>query len=197
MTLASVVLALSLSVPRPTSPAAPPPAGAERAASPADVRDQVRAYLGAIHGPVAPEAFRALGPGAEDALAEFARTDESPIRRVRALEALAGLGGARATTVHREVATSSSAPRSVRRAAVRGLGRLAGPTGATRVLTPFLEQDRDPAVRAAAAEALAAQSPADGCARVRARARAEPDASRFRRALTTCERAGATGAPRR
>ncbi len=156
---------------------------------PADVRDQVRALLGAIDRPVPPETFRALGPGAEDALAEFARSDVSPMRRVRALQALAGLGGARAEAVHREVAASSSAQGTVRRTAVRGLGRLTGPDRAVRELSPYLEKDRDPGVRAAAAEALATHAPADGCALVRARARAEPAPARFGRALSLCARA--------
>ncbi len=128
-----------------------------------EVKEQVRALLGAIHGPVSPEAFRALGPGADEALAEVAREEGFPSRRLRALEALAGLGGARAEAVHREV--------------------LASP------------KDRDPVVRAAAAEALAAAAPADACGRIRARAGAEAVPSRFARALTTCERADRAGAP--
>jgi HEAT repeat protein len=153
-----------------------------------DVRDEVRALLGAIHGGVPAERFRALGPGAEEALLEYAREDGPPLRRVRALEALAGLGGARAEEVHREVA-ASSAPRAVRRGAVRGLARLAGPARATTALAPFLERDRDPTVRAAAAEALAAVAPADACARIRSQARAEQAVGRFRRAMALCERA--------
>jgi hypothetical protein len=172
MALAPVLLALALAAT--PSPDAPPE----------EVRAQVIAYLGAIHRPVPPEAFRALGPGAEDVLADVARTDPSPLRRVRALDALAGLGGVRAEQVHREV-LASPASREVRRGAVRGLGRLLG-AGAPATLGPVLERDRDPAVRAAAAEALARAAPTEGCARVRARARVDPEAARFRRALEDC-----------
>src|SRR5512146_2145959 len=124
-------------------------AGASPAAAPSpEVRREVRALLGSIHGPVSPGAFRAIGPGAEEALAEFARGTELPSRRIRALEALAGLGGPRAEAVHREVSASATAPGAVRRAAVRGLGRLLGPAAARAALAPVLEQDRDPGVRA-------------------------------------------------
>jgi HEAT repeat protein len=162
-----------------------------------DVRDEVRALLGAIHGGVPPERFRALGPGAEEALLELAREDGPPLRRVRALEALAGLGGSRAEEVHRDVAASASAPRAVRRGAVRGLARLAGPARATPELAALLERDPDPTVRAAAAEALAAVAPAEACARIRSQARAEPAAGRFRRAMSLCDRSRPSAVPRR
>ena len=193
MPLAPVLLAFALSAPVPP-PAAPQPPDAP----PAEAgRDQVSAYLGAIHEPVSPAAFRALGPGAVDALADFARTDPLPIRRLRALDALAALGGTTAEEVHREVLASPTAPTAVRRGAVRGLARLAGPSGAPAALGPVLERDRDPAVRAAAAEALVRTAPAEGCAKVRARAQAEPDAARFTRALSECDRSGQPGPPRR
>jgi HEAT repeat protein len=183
MALASFVLALAL--------AAAPAPDAPRA----DVRDRVRALLGAIHGPVSPDAFRALGPGAEEALVEFSQDGAAmPSERIRALEALAGLGGARAEGAHRDVARSTSAPRAVRRTAVRGLGQLAG-ARAPAELSGFLEKDPDPTVRAAAAEALAAAAPAEACAKIRARARAEPVPARFQRALAGCDAAGET-APR-
>jgi len=108
---------------------------------------------------------------------------------VRALEALAGLGGARAETVHREVLASPTAPPAVRRGAVRGLARLAGPTGAARVLGPVVEGDRDPGVRATAAEELARTAPAAGCGPIRARAKVDAEGARFRRALAECDRA--------
>jgi HEAT repeat protein len=173
----AVALALSLGAAR-AGAAAPAP----------EVTSEVDALLGAIHGPVSPEAFRALGPGAEDALAAIARSGAMPSKRIRALEALAGLGGPRAEETHRAVA-ASDAPASVRRGAVRGLGRLAGPGRAPGLLAPYLDGDRDPAVRAAAAEALAEAAPAQTCARVRARAQAEGGATRFGRALETCARA--------
>jgi HEAT repeat protein len=183
MPLAPFLLALAV---------AAPPAGD---APPPDVRDEVRALLGSIHGPVSPESFRALGPGAEEALLAFARDDSTmPSARVRALEALAGLGGARAEAAHRDVARSASATSAVRRSAVRGLGRLAGRARAPGELTPFLEADPDPAVRAVAAEALAAAAPAESCPKIRARARAERSPGRFRRALVACGAAGPASA---
>jgi HEAT repeat protein len=155
-----------------------------------EVRREVEELLGSIHGPVAPETFRALGPGVDQVLADVARADGMPSRRIRALEALAALGGPRAEATHRAVA-ASAAPSAVRRGAIRGLGRLSG-AGAPRALAPFLERDRDPAVRAAAAEALAEAAPA-ACGRIRARARAEGNDARFQRALDAC-RTGAGGA---
>jgi hypothetical protein len=176
MALAPLALALALAAqPGPAEPSA-------------EVRSQVRALLGAIHDPVAPGAFLALGAGAEEALLDFARDGRlPPSRRARALEALAGVGGPRAEAVHRELADSTSAPRAVRRSAVRGLGQLAGPARARGALTAYLERDRDPTVRAAAAEALARAAPAEGCDRIRSQARAEAAPARFERALSLCE----------
>src|SRR5512142_2601781 len=111
----ALVLALGVAA-APAAPAGPSP----------EVTSEVDALLGAIHGPVSPEAFRALGPGAEEALAAIARSGAMPSKRIRALEALAGLGGPRAEETHRAVA-ASDAPAAVRRGAVRGLGQLAGP----------------------------------------------------------------------
>jgi hypothetical protein len=161
-----------------------------------EVRDRVRALLGAIHEPVPPETFRALGPGVDEALAEFAlEAAGPPTRRARALETLAALNAPAAEAVHREVAASATAPRSVRRTAVRGLGRLAGPQRAEQELTPYLERDRDPLVRAAAAEALAANAPGpSACGRIRAQAQASTG-SRYARALDLCDR-GAQTEPR-
>jgi hypothetical protein len=190
MTLAPLVLALAVSIPVP--PRAGETASPQTASVPVsaeDARERVSGWLGTIHGAVSPDAFRALGPAGVDALVEFARTDPSPIRRLRALEALAALGGARAEAVHREV-LASDAPSAVRRGAVRGLARLAGPSEASAALAPFLERDRDPAVRAVAAEALARTAPAAGCGPIRARAKVDPEPARFGPALAACDRAG-------
>lgn len=178
MVLLPALLALSLAA-APTATAPPS----------REVRERVLELLGSIHGPVSPDAFRAAGPGAEQVLAEVAGEGGMPSRRIRALEALAGLGGARAEAVHREVSASPTAPSAVRRTAIRGLGHLLGPAAASKALAPVLEGDRDPGVRAAAAEALATAAPAEGCPRIRARARAEPEPSRFGRALEACDRA--------
>jgi hypothetical protein len=180
VTLLAALLALAAAAGDPASGAPPP-----------ELRRQVDALLGSIHGPVAPEVLRALGPGVEEALADAARAEAMPSRRIRALEALASLGGPRAEATHRAVA-ASAAPSAVRRGAIRGLGRLTGTAGAPRALAPFLERDPDPAVRAAAAEALAESAPA-ACPRIRARAQAEGDGDRFQRALSTC--AAAEGGP--
>jgi hypothetical protein len=178
--LAPVALAVALALA--AAPAAETP-----------VREQVVELLGAIHTlPV--DQLRALGPEAITALADIAVSPGSNVRRARALDALAALGGTRAEDAARTVAARTGEPRAVRRAAVRGLGRLAGPDRAGAALAPYLEKDRDPAIRAAAAEALAAHAPAE-CGRVRARARAEKDGARFSAALRTCEQAAPAASP--
>jgi HEAT repeat protein len=178
-----LALLLALAVAQ-AAPAAAP------AASP-EVRGEVAALLGAIERPVSPEAFRRLGPEGEAALAEIALSGELPPRRTRALEVLAALRSARAEEVHRAVADSADAPRTTRRAAVAGLGRLVPPERAAAALSPYLERDRDPRVRAAAAEALSQAAPATACAAVRSQAAKEDEAgaARFRRALAACDRA--------
>lgn len=163
------------------------------AASPAvppDVRAEVAALLGAYERPTSPEAFRRFGPEGEAALADIALSNDLPPRRTRALEVLAGLRSPRAEEVHRAVAGSRDAPRTTRRTAVLGLGRLVAPDRALATLRPLLEHDRDPRVRAAAAEALAASVPAAACGTIRAQAGREDEAgvARFRRALVACER---------
>lgn len=166
-----------------------------RAADPAaggtdDARSRALALLGGIDRQVPAEAFRQLGPEGEAALEDIARSTELPLHRARALEALALVGSARAEPVHRTLATDRDAPRVVRRAAIRGLGRLVGAADAPRELRPFLSEDRDPAIRAAAAESLAAVAPRPSCGAIRAQALREDarDRVRFRRALAACER---------
>jgi HEAT repeat protein len=158
-----------------------------------DVRAEVAALLGRFDRAVSPEAFRRFGAEGEAALVDIALSNDLPPRRARALEVLAALRSPDAEATHRSVA-DSDAPRSVRRAAVLGLGRLLPADRAAAALGPFLERDRDPAVRAAAADALAGAAPAQACAAVRAQARREDAdaAARFRRAVTACER-GAAG----
>jgi HEAT repeat protein len=166
--------------------AAPPPA----AASP-EVRANVSALLNTFDRPVSPGAFAQLGPEAEAALAEIALSDDFAPRRARALEVLSVLKTPRAEEVHRTVAASTDAHSTVRRAAVLGLGRLLPADRAGPELAPFLERDRDPAVRAAAAEALAARAPEQACGAVRAQAAKEvaANAARFRGAIAACDRA--------
>lgn len=176
--------ALLLAVLAAAAPVAP-------AASP-EVRANVSALLNAFDRPVTPEAFAQLGPEGEAALAEVALSNDFAPRRARALEVLSVLKTPRAEEVHRAVAASGDAHWLVRRAAVLGLGRLLPAERAASELGPFLERDRDPAVRAAAAEALAAHAPAQACGAVRAQAARElaGNAARFRSALGACDRAG-------
>lgn len=168
--------------------AAPAPSRA-----PPDVRARARALLGAIDRPVPLDAFRRLGPEGEAALAEIAASGDFPAFRARALEALAALGAPAAGDVHRRLAADAAAPRSVRRAAVRGLGKVLAPERAVDALRPLLETDRDPGVRAAAAEALSAAAPRDACGAIRRQAAREGGAARpsFARALGACARAEA------
>jgi hypothetical protein len=156
-----------------------------------EVRAEVAALLGVIDRPVSPESFRRFGSEGEAALAEIALSRDMPPRRARALEVLAALRSAGAEEVHRAVAASPDAPTTVRRTAVLGLGRLLQRERAPGALRPFLERDRDPRVRAAAAEALALAAPAEACRAVRAQAGREDETgtARFGRALAACEKA--------
>jgi HEAT repeat protein len=161
--------------------------GADAPPSP-EVKAQVEGLLGSIHGPVAPETFRALGPGAEEALAEIALSGDLPVRRARALEALAALRAPRAEEAHRRVLAEAATPRTVRRSAVQGLGALLAPPAALEALRPILERDRDPGLRAAAAQALARAAPGRACAAIRAQVAREPpsERGRFRHAIAAC-----------
>lgn len=154
-----------------------------------ETRARALALLGAFDRPVAAEPLRRLGPEGEAALADIALSDELPVFRARALEALAELRAARAAELHGRLAADARAPATVRRAAVRGMATLAGPRAAVE-LQPLLADDPDPTVRAAAAEALARAAPAEACAAVRRQAAREPAETRagFRRALAACER---------
>jgi HEAT repeat protein len=180
------VLAMLLGLALAASPAA------AAAASP-EVRAEVEALLGVIDRPVSPESFRRFGAEGEAALADIALSNAMPPHRTRALEVLAALRSPRAEEVHRAVAASADAPRTTRRTAVLGLGRLVPRERAAAALRPFLERDGDPRVRAAAAEALADAAPAESCGAVRAQAAREDAAgkARFGRAVAACERARA------
>ncbi len=180
MNLATVLLAVAIAAQAP-APTSTPPSD--------EVRARVRGLLLPIDRPVSPAAIRAVGPGADEALAEIALSRDFPARRARALEVLAALRSPRADEVH-HAAAAAGEPRTVRRAAVRGLGLLVAPSRAATELRPFVEGDRDPAIRAAAAEALALASPAGGCAIVRSQAaREDPDGkARFGRAMAACSR---------
>ncbi len=178
MSIAPVLLAVAL-VAQERAPVSAPPSD--------EVRARVRGLLLPIDRPVSPAAIRAIGPGADEALAEIALSRDFPARRARALEVLASLRSTRAEDVHRAAAAEGE-PRTVRRAAVRGLAVLVPPSRTARELRPFVERDRDPGIRAAAAEALALAAPAGGCEIVRSQAAREgrDGQARFRRALETC-----------
>lgn len=164
----------------------------------AEVHAEVKALLGELDRPTSPDAFRRLGPAGEAALAEIALSSDFAPRRARALEVLAALRSPRAEPVHRAVASSTAAPPAARRAAIRGLAQVLPPAQIAGALRPFLEEERDPRVRAAAAEALAAATPGEACGAIRAQAgREETGAALYGRALATCARAVKAGkAPR-
>jgi hypothetical protein len=190
----ALALALTLSLALLAPPAedgccAPEHARGAAAAPDPGVRERTLALLGAIDRPIRPETWRALGPEAVPVLAEVAASNELPTRRALALEGLAALGGPRAESLHRSLAADAKAPRTVRRAAVRGLGRLVAARELDAALRPVLERDPDRAVRATAAEVLSRRSPSTSCGAIRAQARREGSASApFSRALAACER---------
>jgi HEAT repeats len=175
----TAILAALLVAASPATPAVSP-----------DVRAEVAALLGTLDRAVPAESFRQFGPEGEAALADIALSGDLAPRRARALEVLSALRSPRAEEVHRSVAASADAPATARRAAVAGLARLLAPEQAAQALAPLLEQDGDPRIRAAAAEALAEAAPAQACAAVRAQAvrEAEPGVARFRRAIAACDR---------
>ncbi len=189
MTAALLALALLAAPDAGAAVCAPPPAGGAEACDPA-VREKTLALLGAIDRPIRPETWRALGPEAVPVLEEVAASRALPTRRALALEGLAALGGDRAETLHRSLAGDRKAPRAVRRAAVRGLGRLVAADRLDAALRPVLERDPDRAVRASAAEVLSRRSPATSCAAIRAQARREGDVggALFARPLAACAR---------
>lgn len=178
-----ILVAVLLAAP----PALPCVAG-DGAAPGAAARAHACELLGAIDRPVPASAWRDLGPAADEVLAEIAGSADFAVRRVRALEGLAARGGPVAERVHRALASEPGAAASVRRAAIRGLGRLLPPADLPAPLRPLLERDADVRVRAAAAETLARQAPAASCGWVRSRAAAAPsDAISLERALSACD----------
>ncbi|HSD19548.1 MAG TPA: HEAT repeat domain-containing protein [Anaeromyxobacter sp.] len=189
MTALALSLALALLTPPDAGVCAPPDApDAAAAARDPSVREKTLALLGAIDRPIRTETWRALGPEAVPVLAEVAASDALPTRRALALEGLAALGGDRAESLHRSLAADAKEPRTVRRAAVRGLGRLVGADRVDAALRPVLERDPDRAVRATAADVLSRRSPAASCTAIRAQARREGSGSSlFSRALAACE----------
>jgi hypothetical protein len=178
--IAIATLALILAAP-------PAPAVCVSAEDPA-LRARIEPLLGTIDRPVEPEQWRRLPPEARAVLEAIASDpSELPTRRAAALAGVTALGGDGA--LHQKLAADAKAPFVVRHRALAGLGELLPAAKRTAVLQPFLRDDPDRRVRAAAAEVLAGSSPADGCGAVRAQAQRETTDARFKfkRALAACE----------
>jgi HEAT repeat protein len=183
--IATTLALLAVLAAAPAAPATGPTGIATPA--PDALRARVEAYLGVLDRPIPEASWRALGPGAVPILEEIARTSPASWRRANALLALAILGGERAEGVLLAHARDGSAPWSVRAAAARGAGHLLPADRALAGLRPVLERDRDPRVRAVAAEALARRAGPAGCAAVRAQAAREPGrGALYGRALRAC-----------
>jgi hypothetical protein len=166
-------------------------AGQAGAAQPseAELRDRIEAYLGAIDRPISSESWRSLGPAAAPILEDLATSrGQLRSRRAKALEGLTAIGGPRAEAVNLRIAQDAKEPAYVRTTAVQGVARLFPADRAVKELRPLLEQDQSPAVRVAAADALARQAPSDACGAIRAQAHREGErgANLYHRALRRC-----------
>lgn len=196
LTLAQLALGAVGDRPRGAPPRPAPGAAAEQAEVAAaarltdqQVKDRVRAYLGAIHGGIPADRWRALGKRGEAALEEVARDpDALPTQRVGAVAALTKLGGARARRTSLDLARDEAAPGPLRDAAVRAAGHLVAAKELPAQLRPVLERSGSPEARAAAAEVLSTRAPA-ACASVRAQAAREAGEARapFDRAVRRCQ----------
>lgn len=152
------------------------------------LRARIEPMLGTIDRPIEPERWRQLPPAARAVLEAIAADPtELPSRRAAAIAGLTALGGDGA--LHRRLADDSAAPYLVRARALRGLATLLPAADRGAALGRLLRHDTDVRIRAAAAEALAHASPADGCPAVRAQAQREGADARFafQRALSACE----------
>lgn len=169
---------------------AAPPAAPEVCAPTDDpaLRARIEPLLGTIDRPVEPDQWHRLPPEARAVLEAIASDpSELPTRRAAALAGVTALGGDGA--LQQKLAANPKAPFVVRHRALAGLGELLPAAKRGAVLQPFLRDDPDRRIRAAAAEVLASSSTADGCAAVRAQAQRESTDARFkfRRALAACE----------
>ena len=157
------------------------------AADPALAR-RVDALLGSIERPATAAQWRALGPEAVPVLERIAADPRGrPSRRARAVEGLAAMGGPRAESAVLAAVRDQGAPWPVRAAGARGAGRLLDENRLPDALSPTLEADPDPRVRAAAAEALARHAPSRTCPAIHARAARDRQAAVYRRALAICD----------
>jgi HEAT repeat protein len=163
-------------------------AAAGAALSDAEVRQRVEAYLRSLDTPVTAEAWRVLGARAVPLLEQvLASSDQLPSRRAKAVAGLGAIGGERAQALVLGAARSEAEPFAVRAAALHAAPELLGPRQLMDQLKPVLEGSPDPAVRAAAADALARAAPSEACAAVRAQAGRERQRSSFHRALNRCQ----------
>jgi hypothetical protein len=181
-----LMIAVLLALPHPK---APEPAAGVSQPSPvftdAEVQQRVRALLMNIDTRNLAARWKELGPRAADLLEPIAQdANEFPTRRAKALDGLVLAAPDRAAPVATRLALDETQPTTVRMAALRGVGRTAPlAKGMTRVLRTA----RDPGVRAAAAEVIAA-SGSSGCTQVKAQvAREVPDVRlAYGRALARC-----------
>ena len=186
--LLAALLAAPVAPPAPAAPRAVAPPSSEAARA-----DRIEALLGSIDVAATPEEWRALGPAAVPALERLARDPgDFPSRRARALQGLSFLGGAAARQALVDLSRDDALPFSVRASAIEGAGRLLPPAELVRELQPALTASRHRAVRAVAAEVLAARAPAQGCGALRAQVAREPAAGRavFWRAASGCAEQG-------
>lgn len=134
-------------------------------ASPADdaARAQVARAVDAIDRPTTAEEWRALGARAVPVLEEVVADRAGfPSRRAAALHGLAAIGGDRARARVLATARDRAEPLALRAAAIRAAPLLLSLRALRAALSPLLD-DPDAAVRAVAAETLAA--PASAIAR--------------------------------
>jgi hypothetical protein len=187
-TLTPILFAALLALPPPK----PPPVGAgdtqPQQLSDEQIQARVRAYLGNIDSHITADHWKALGPRAGSLLQSIALDPaQFPSRRAKAAYGLALAAPDQAEPVLTTLAQDESVASGVRIAAMQGMARIVAPATAARKLSKVLKSARDPGVRGAAAEVLAASGTA-GCDQVKAQVDREPPVQRnaFSRALARC-----------
>ncbi len=155
--------------------------------SDAEVQNRVETYLSTLDTPITADRWRALGPRAVPLLEQVLTSgDQLPSRRAKAVAGLASIGGARAQALVVDAARSETQPFAVRAAALHAAPAVLGSRQLVLQLKPILQSSAEPAVRAAAADALAHGAPAEACEAVRAQAARERSPATFHRALNRC-----------
>jgi hypothetical protein len=183
-----ILLAALLALPPPKP--APPPSQVQAAPelSDADVQSRIKALLGNIDSRIGADQWKALGPRGAALLQPIALDpEELPTRRAKAAYGLSIVSPDQAEPVLTRLAQDEAQPTTLRIAAMRGMARVASPDVAAQKVSKVLRTARDPGVRGAAAEVVAA-SGTDGCAQVKAQLDREDPVQRpaFRRALARC-----------